>query len=1187
MDLETRRVDVKVGEVVGVLETCQMERIAGVLKTLGGGGEKSPSEQHDTDSDSDSSHEADETSAPFHVQVTIALLRMWAVVPAPPSTSSLDAPRLVLDLVNTKLTLNDPTTSQSYRVGNTLIENVTSLKIGTMGLALAVPVTPSKEGQEYNLTPLTLIAQPHVSVQTTTPTSLAETVYYDTGGDHDAEEAHSDPDPSSDTDSDSDADFGQKSWLDMSSSMENFHRLATARGRKRESAIWKARNAGLVNSKTTLLFHLPTLHLSLPKPAFDTLQLLLNRFQLSQPAPPPPPSSPSEEEDTYGLDVSHLPLLMSAILRIDDLSMRLLGMEEESGGVEWLYGVQMSGGCVVVNLREGGDVEAHVEMDNLSVSNIDGQVLLTRSEVLKVPRPMLSLSLTSINDTLIQMRENTIAFTLSELRVMLVHPLWSHLGTHLTHYAIPPAGMGPVETVDAVTKLSVVMNGVVLDYRAVYRSFRVVVVLKRVKISLNLLPGSPTLGLTLHLQNSTLHYLKSTTHTPLTLDEPRLMLDRGVSVYLTSCKYAPIASCDVLEVSVRQTRGGDGVTRVEVEVERGVVGVDLCLDSGKGVAEVVEYLGRGGDGWYDERGPKPEKENVDLEVDDLSAVPDMDEILEAIDTSAFTTLPPYTRTIRPEYNESELPASDLLGGDDVISISDPQAVPQTSEIVVYHAGPYEIEEDYFSLTGTPAGLVEVEEDVAGLETTAPVFQFKAKDVNLIVRMFDGFDFPIRDFPDDDSDLQSSTSDPPTENSPTSSTTTHTLESRSTTARIHLSLSQLTLHASLFPTTCTTASTLRLSIGTVEVEDNVTTSMWRKFLTRGTVGVDEVPVETDAGMVVVEWVQVRPRVESPGEQEVRLKVAVSPLRFYVDQDALLFIANFAAYGQTHGASPSADASLEKGKKPDEPYFQLCSIRPIQVKIDYKPKHLSLLNLHNGNLLEIFNLLPLEGAEMTLTQIHLHSGVQGFEKLIHLIRNQWVQEVVQNQPHRVVKGLAGVKPVANVAAGVVDLVLLPWRQYRKEGKVMRGLEKGAKSFSKAAAMETLSLGTRIAITTQSLLEGIEKTTAGRPTATTATTSESHNKSKLSDQPRNIREGMHQGAQSLARNVSSAVQVVMSAPTQGVQNEGGSKRVAAVARAVPVAILRPMIGATEAVSKTLLGIQNTIDPEKKKQMQDKYKD
>jgi autophagy-related protein 2 len=34
-------------------------------------------------------------------------------------------------------------------------------------------------------------------------------------------------------------------------------------------------------------------------------------------------------------------------------------------------------------------------------------------------------------------------------------------------------------------------------------------------------------------------------------------------------------------------------------------------------------------------------------------------------------------------------------------------------------------------------------------------------------------------------------------------------------------------------------------------------------------------------------------------------------------------------------------------------------------------------------------------------------------------------------------------------------------------------------------------------------------------------------------------------------------------------------AVVRAVPIAVLRPMIGATEAVGQTLLGLRNSLDP------------
>jgi autophagy-related protein 2 len=42
----------------------------------------------------------------------------------------------------------------------------------------------------------------------------------------------------------------------------------------------------------------------------------------------------------------------------------------------------------------------------------------------------------------------------------------------------------------------------------------------------------------------------------------------------------------------------------------------------------------------------------------------------------------------------------------------------------------------------------------------------------------------------------------------------------------------------------------------------------------------------------------------------------------------------------------------------------------------------------------------------------------------------------------------------------------------------------------------------------------------------------------------------------------------------------------RAAPVAIIRPMIGATEAASRALLGVTNAMDPEQKRRVEDKYK-
>lgn len=47
-----------------------------------------------------------------------------------------------------------------------------------------------------------------------------------------------------------------------------------------------------------------------------------------------------------------------------------------------------------------------------------------------------------------------------------------------------------------------------------------------------------------------------------------------------------------------------------------------------------------------------------------------------------------------------------------------------------------------------------------------------------------------------------------------------------------------------------------------------------------------------------------------------------------------------------------------------------------------------------------------------------------------------------------------------------------------------------------------------------------------------------------------------------------------------------VRSVIRAVPIAVLKPMIGASEAVSKTLLGLHNALDPNVRYENDAKYK-
>ncbi|KAI9097184.1 hypothetical protein DFS34DRAFT_620774 [Phlyctochytrium arcticum] len=408
--------------------------------------------------------------------------------------------------------------------------------------------------------------------------------------------------------------------------------------------------------------------------------------------------------------------------------------------------------------------------------------------------------------------------------------------------------------------------------------------------------------------------------------------------------------------------------------------------------------------------------------------------------------------------------------------------------------------------------------------------------------------------------------------------------RSESSQIILKCYSMSIEFDSYSEDAQTAWQLRWIIKDVEIIDNVRSSRWRKFLTILRPDGDAVPRETSSSMVKIDVCSVRPTSSSLGDEELRLKVAMLPLRMHVDQDALGCMLRFFAFENPKQTSTVKEAKI------DTTFFQLCSILPISVKIDYKPKHVDYANLKGGNLIEIMNFFQLEGADMTLRAIRI-TGVRGWERLFEGILSQWLPHIRSTQVPRVVSGVSGVRSLVNLGSGLADLVLLPLEQYKKDGKLVRGLQRGARSFVKAATSETIKLGTKLAVGTQSLLEQadviLSKDEARSTGATGAHSSASTSMdqlSKFSEQPKDMREGVNLAYQSLSRNVATAARTVLAVPLYDHTSTGDT--VNAVIRAMPVAILKPMIGASEAVSKALMGLQNTMDPNKRLQMEDKYK-
>ena len=97
-----------------------------------------------------------------------------------------------------------------------------------------------------------------------------------------------------------------------------------------------------------------------------------------------------------------------------------------------------------------------------------------------------------------------------------------------------------------------------------------------------------------------------------------------------------------------------------------------------------------------------------------------------------------------------------------------------------------------------------------------------------------------------------------------------------------------------------------------------------------------------------------------------------------------------------------------------------------------------------------------------------------------------------------------------------------------------------------------------------------------------------SLYANQPRNVQEGLGDAYISLGKHINMAYGTIKSTRMKLNQSDSLNSRTAivSVAKVAPIVAIRPLIGATEALSKTLQGLSNQIDRSRLEEIRDKYK-
>ncbi|KAJ3323330.1 autophagy- protein 2 [Boothiomyces sp. JEL0866] len=379
-------------------------------------------------------------------------------------------------------------------------------------------------------------------------------------------------------------------------------------------------------------------------------------------------------------------------------------------------------------------------------------------------------------------------------------------------------------------------------------------------------------------------------------------------------------------------------------------------------------------------------------------------------------------------------------------------------------------------------------------------------------------------------------------------------------QVEMHFLKLYLNIELFPIASQSTKHIQVRIGDIEIIDNLKTSQWKKFLTYQAPLAGELPRETGSDMIIFDWNGYR----TDGNEEYRVKAKILPIQMYIDQDTLIFLENFFSVQSSNSESPESGST----RYVDETFFQLFELDPISIQMDYKPKHVDYSSLKGGKLTEMINFLHIDGAKLYLTPVRL-SGIYGWQKLFSRILDIWLPHIVDTQITNLASGVSGIKSIVNIGTGLADLVLLPIEQFKQDGRILRGISRGASSFVKTTTIETVKIGTKLASGAQNILETTQNSFLPYQ-------NDEQKVSKLADQPKDLAEGLKMGLQSLNQGVAGAKRLFQPTSQESTLPPG----------VVPAAMLQPVIGLTEALAKTLVGLSNTLDKTQSKRMNDKYK-
>ncbi|KAG0667371.1 autophagy- protein 2 [Monosporozyma unispora] len=423
------------------------------------------------------------------------------------------------------------------------------------------------------------------------------------------------------------------------------------------------------------------------------------------------------------------------------------------------------------------------------------------------------------------------------------------------------------------------------------------------------------------------------------------------------------------------------------------------------------------------------------------------------------------------------------------------------------------------------------------------------------------------------------------------------------------------------------NSVNISVDTFDIVDNLVTSTWNKFASL--LRHEHWTVNDPMFSFHLDMIKPLDYLEAI---EYIMKVSIAPLRLHIDQDMLDFLIRFMGF---------QDSRFDLiDDYPDIFFLQKFEMDPLKLVIDYKPKKIDYIALKSGHINELMNFFTINGSIITLKGIKLF-GINGFDSLGDKLREIWKPDIIKRQMGGVLGGLTPLKTFISLGSGVKTLVTVLMSQYKQDSMSLDTIEyKPVKTnvFLKTSTGKFIKLSANMITGAQTLLETTEEMLGGPGSKARETTIEEDNRNKdllhvnqlliedqligaqtvqikgkdptaliidttttnieggmvkpkivslYADQPLNIHQGLEEAYHSLEKHMQIVYDTVWkNDEEEDVEDEEPRAAAVSVAKIAPIAIIRPLIGATEALSKALQGIANQIDKDNIADLKDKYK-